>query len=69
MEISAEEIKETIEQPDKVLGCAYCDQCFYLKRFRGKGELLVKAKITSNDEMNIVCFGWLETVLYPSNVN
>ena len=66
MEITQQEIKETVEKPDKMMNCGNCNQCSYVKKFRGKGELLVTTETIGVDDLTIKCFGWLESVLYPS---
>lgn len=59
MEISQEEIKLAVEQPDKIMDCGNCGKCFYIKRFRGKGELLVMAEKIAENNLEIKCFGWV----------
>jgi hypothetical protein len=64
--ITQEDIRDTVKSPHKIFDCGDCGKCYYVKKIRGKGELLVMAE-TTEDGMNIVCFGWLQGVLYPSN--
>ena len=66
MEILQEKIKLTVEQPDKIMNCENCGKCFYIKKFRSKGELLVMAEKVSENTMDIKCFGWVQSILYPS---
>lgn len=40
-----------------------CKRVFYIKKFEGKGELLVMAQKDDNDCYDIKCFGWLQSDL------
>jgi len=56
-EITPEEIKIAVEQPD--LMNVYCnDHAFYYKEIEGKGKLLVFA-IREDDHFDIQCADWL----------
>lgn len=66
MDITPEEIRITVERPDKVMNCDSCKRCFYIKKFEDKGELLVFTEKIKDNINDIKCFGWLQSILYPS---
>jgi len=55
METTPEDVKITVEQPDKVMKC--CNVQFYLKKILGKGEMLVMAEL-ENGVYDVKHFGW-----------
>ena len=64
MEITSEDIKATIQTPDKIMNCEYCGNCFYIKKITDKGDLLVyaskRAASFSDNEFEVECFGWIK---------
>lgn len=65
-EITQEEVKQTIEFPDKVMDAKEAGVCCYLKKFRGKAELLVVTEWIEGDNFKLKCFGWVQGMMYPS---
>lgn len=67
-EITKDELRATVETPDKMMSCDVCGNVYYLKKIRGKSELLVLTQKQNEDseDYNIVCFGWMEGIVYPS---
>ncbi|MDD5239993.1 MAG: hypothetical protein PHH61_06060 [Candidatus Nanoarchaeia archaeon] len=61
MDVTPDEIKRTVEYPDKIMNCEKCGRCFYLRKFNNKGELLVMAEKT-NKINDIKCFGWIRSM-------
>lgn len=57
-EITVDEIKLTIEQPDSLtMQCS--EHLFYVKNFEGKGQLLVYALKDGIEKYSIQCADWL----------
>jgi hypothetical protein len=57
-EITQEELKITVEQPDFM--SKQCDEhMFYVKEFEGKGKLIVYAAKDAYKKYSIQCADWL----------
>ena len=56
--IKPEDIKETIESPDKVSHICPIDK-FYLKNIEDKGQLIVYVKKSEEGKFEILCADWL----------
>jgi hypothetical protein len=65
-EITQEEVKRTVEHPDKMMDCQIDGMCFFVRKIKGKTELLVMAEKTEGTNYEVKCFGWLQPMFYPS---
>lgn len=65
-EITQEEVKQTIENPDKFMDCRVDGMCFYVKKIKGKAELMVMTEKLDGAYYEVKCFGWLQNMFYPS---
>ena len=67
-EITEDELKLAISTPDKVMDSRETGICCYLKKIRGKSELLVVTERITGDHYDVKCFGWAQGMMYPSGV-
>jgi len=65
-EITQEDVKQTIEYPDKIMECKKCSICCYLRKIKGKRELLVITERTDGTNYAVKCFEWANEMFYPS---
>ncbi len=65
-EITQEEVKHTVEKPDKIMECKVDGTYCYVRKIKGKAELLVITKQIESDLFDVICFGWLQSMFYPS---
>jgi hypothetical protein len=59
-EITAEELKDAVEKPDKMMDCQVTAICCFYKNIENKGELIAIAEKGEDGVYDIKTFGWLE---------
>ena len=62
--ITPDFIKATIEKPNKRINCEDIGLSFYIKEFKGLGKLLVVAKKEDENEFDIKCFDWMDSMKF-----
>lgn len=65
--ITSDDIKNTLEKPDKLINCDFIGLCFYIKKIEDKGELLVVAKKEFENKYAIKCFNWMNSMEFITN--
>lgn len=65
-EITKEELKQTIERPDKIMECKIDGICCYIRKIKGKSELVAITERAKDGKYEVKCFGWLQNMFYPS---
>ena len=70
LEITKEELKETIEHPDKIMLSDEVGLCCHVKKIRGKHELLVILGVDETGNHNYIkTYGWLQGMSFmPSPI-